>query len=163
MNQFIPIQYTIGDATMPSANGHAMIAHVCNDIGGWGAGFVLALSKRWKQPEVQYRQWHRDGIAGSLPFALGEVQFVRVNETTAVANMIGQHGIRGHGKLPPIRYEAVDQALGKVGEEALKMNASVHMPRIGCGLAGGTWDRIEPLILSHLSNRGIAAVVYDLK
>ncbi len=162
MNQFIPIQYTIGDATMPSTNGHAMIAHVCNDIGGWGAGFVLALSKRWKQPEVQYRQWHRDGIAGSLPFALGEVQFVRVNETTVVANMIGQHGIRGHGKLPPIRYEAVDQALGKVGEEALKMNASVHMPRIGCGLAGGTWDRIEPLILSRLSHRGIAVKVYDL-
>lgn len=163
MSQFIPIHYTVGDATMPSTSGHAIIAHVCNDIGGWGAGFVLALSKRWKQPEVQYRQWHRDGTSASPPFALGEVQFVHVSETTVVANMIGQHGIRGNGKLPPIRYEAVDRALGRVGEEALKMGAGVHMPRIGCGLAGGTWDRIEPLILSHLSNRGIAVVVYDLK
>ncbi len=163
MSLFIPIQYQVGDATLPIATGPAIIAHICNDIGGWGAGFVLALSKRWKQPEVQYRQWHRDGIAGSPPFALGEVQFARVSETTVVANMIGQHGIRADGKLPPIRYEAVDRALGRVGEEALKMNASVHMPRIGCALAGGTWDRIEPLILSSLSNRGIVTVVYDFR
>ena len=102
-------------------------------------------------------------MSASPPFALGEVQFVRVNDSTVVANMIGQHGIRGHGKLPPIRYEAVDKALGRVGEEALKMDASVHMPRIGCGLAGGSWDRIEPLIISRLSNQGIAAVVYDFR
>ena len=163
MNQFIPIQYLVGDATMPCTSGHAMIAHVCNDIGGWGAGFVLALSKRWKEPEVQYRQWFRDGMAGSIPFALGEVQFVRVNETTTVANMIAQHGIRRGANLSPIRYEAIDKALAQVGEEALRTSASVHMPRIGCGLAGGSWDRIEPLILSQLSNRGIAVTVCDLK
>lgn len=147
---------------MPSTTGHAIIAHVCNDIGGWGAGFVLALSKRWRQPEMHYRQWHRDGTVGSPPFALGEVQFVRVSETTVVANMIGQHGIRGQGKLPPIRYDAVEQSLRRVGEEALRTSASVHMPRIGCGLAGGTWDRIEPLILSRLSHKGIEVKVYDL-
>ncbi len=163
MSQFIPIQYKVGDATLPSISGQAIIAHICNDIGGWGAGFVLALSERWQQPEKQYHQWYRDGMAASPPFALGETQFVRVSESTVVANMIGQHGIRRHGKLPPIRYEAVDQALERVGEEALQMGASVHMPRIGCGLAGGTWDRIEPLIFSRLSNRGIAAVVYDFK
>ncbi|MCF7785380.1 MAG: hypothetical protein K9N47_04615 [Prosthecobacter sp.] len=163
MSQIKPIHYTVGDATRPPTWRHVIIAHICNDIGHWGAGFVLALSERWPQPEMQYRQWHRDGMEGSSPFALGEVQFVRVSETTVVANMIGQQGIRGHGKLPPIRYEAVDRALGRVGHEALQLGASVHMPRIGSGLAGGSWERIEPLILSRLSHRGIAAVVYDLR
>lgn len=161
MSQFIPIQYKMGDATLPSTSGHAIIAHVCNDIGGWGAGFVLALSKRWKQPEEQYRQWCHDGVSGASLFALGEVQFVRVSETITVANMIGQHGIRGSAKLPPIRYEAIDQALGRVGEEALRLNVGVHMPRIGCGLAGGSWEHIEPLILSRLSTQGIAVTIYD--
>jgi len=32
----------------------------------------------------------------------------------------------------------------KVGQFAIDKNAKVHMPRIGCGLAGGTWDKIEP-------------------
>jgi O-acetyl-ADP-ribose deacetylase (regulator of RNase III) len=163
VSKFIPIHYTLGDATLPAASGQVIIAHVCNDIGGWGAGFVLALSKRWQQPEVQYRQWHKEGVSGTAAFALGEVQFVRVSETITVANMIGQHGIRGSATLPPIRYEAIDQALTRVGEEALRTDASVHMPRIGCGLAGGTWDRIEPLILTRLSNRGVSTVVYDFK
>ena len=37
----------------------------------------------------------------------------------------------------------------------------VHMPRIGCGLAGGSWDRIEPLIVESLTVRGIETFVYD--
>jgi len=35
------------------------------------------------------------------------------------------------------------------------------MPRIGCGLAGGTWDRIEPLLHRTLTVAGIAVTVYD--
>jgi hypothetical protein len=40
------IQYRIGDATAPTTDGNKFIAHICNDIGGWGKGFVLAISKR---------------------------------------------------------------------------------------------------------------------
>jgi hypothetical protein len=36
------------------------------------------------------------------------------------------------------------------------------MPRIGCGLAGGTWDRIEPLIHERLLSAGLHVTVYDL-
>jgi hypothetical protein len=35
------------------------------------------------------------------------------------------------------------------------------MPRIGCGLAGGKWERIEPLILQELSQHDVAVYVYD--
>jgi O-acetyl-ADP-ribose deacetylase (regulator of RNase III) len=42
------IFYMTGDATAPVGEGQKLIVHVCNDIGAWGAGFVLALSKRWK-------------------------------------------------------------------------------------------------------------------
>jgi len=37
----------------------------------------------------------------------------------------------------------------------------VHMPRIGCGLAGGKWEKIEPIILSELIDKGINVFVYD--
>ena len=36
------------------------------------------------------------------------------------------------------------------------------MPRIGCGLAGGRWELIEPLIAEHVAGRGVAVTVYDL-
>lgn len=36
------------------------------------------------------------------------------------------------------------------------------MPRIGCGLAGGTWDQIEPLLEERLVCAGFDVRVYDL-
>ncbi|MFJ9407826.1 hypothetical protein [Streptomyces sp. NPDC101393] len=38
------ITYVQGDATAPQGKGVKVIAHVRNDLGGWGKGFVLALS-----------------------------------------------------------------------------------------------------------------------
>ncbi|MFJ6385555.1 hypothetical protein ACIQI7_36810, partial [Kitasatospora sp. NPDC092039] len=49
------ITYVRGDATTPQGKGVKVIAHVCNDLGGWGKGFVLALSRRWPEPEAAYR------------------------------------------------------------------------------------------------------------
>ncbi|MQY33582.1 hypothetical protein SRB17_15430 [Streptomyces sp. RB17] len=43
----------------------------------------------------------------------------------------------------------------------IELGASVHMPRIGCGLAGGTWSRKEPFITERLVKRGIEVTVYD--
>ena len=50
------------------------------------------------------------------------------------------------GKTPPVRYEAIEKCLATVDDKAKELSASIHMPRIGCGLAGGNWDAIEPLI-----------------
>ncbi len=136
-----------------------VIAHICNDLGGWGAGFVLALSKRWPEPERAYREWYR-ARAGN-DFQLGSMQLVRVAESTYVANMVAQQGLRASSQGPPIRYEAVRECLSKLAKEALALGASVHMPRIGCGLAGGRWERIEPLIGETLLAAGVPTTVYD--
>ena len=153
------IKYIKGDATTPHAGGNKIIVHVCNDIGGWGRGFVMALSAKWKEPEMQYREWHKSGSN----FRLGEVQFVQVEDDIWVANMIGQRDIRSDSEgYPPIRYEAVKQALEKVATFAMENSASVHMPRIGCGLAGGIWDKLELVIYETIVHSGIHVNVYDL-
>ncbi|TVZ96609.1 macro domain-containing protein [Streptomyces sp. BK340] len=153
------ITYVRGDATVPSVKGVKVIAHVCNDIGGWGKGFVLALSRRWPEPEAAYRAWHRDRARND--FGLGAVQLVKVAPHVWVANMVGQRGIGTGSKGVPVRYEAIDTALGRLADEVIELGASVHMPRIGCGLAGGKWSRIEPLVTERLVSRGIAVTVYD--
>lgn len=156
------IIYLKGDATSPQASGNKIIAHICNDLGAWGAGFVLAISKRWKAPEAEYRQWHRERAQNN--FALGEIQIVQAEEYIYVANMVGQRGIKtGRSTGVPIRYEAVEACLSKLVEEANELNASVHMPRIGCGLAGGKWDKIEPLIEKTLLENDIDVYVYDFE
>ncbi|WP_405542199.1 macro domain-containing protein [Streptomyces phaeochromogenes] len=153
------ITYVRGDATTPLGKGVKLIAHVCNDIGGWGKGFVLALSNRWPEPEAAYRRWHRERAGND--FALGATQFVKVDRYVWVANMIGQRGTKTGSKGVPVRYEAIDTALAPLADKALELGASVHMPRIGCGLAGGKWSRVEPLISERLIERGIKVTVYD--
>ncbi len=153
------ITYVRGDATCPQSKGTKIIGHICNDLGGWGKGFVLAISKRWPDPERAYRKWHRERAKNS--FALGAVQIVQVEKFISVANMIGQHGIKTGSKGPPIRYDAVEASLSTLALWAKEANASVHLPRIGCGLAGGTWSKIEPLITSSLVEQGVPVFVYD--
>ena len=153
------INYLKGDATAPSVKGNKIIAHICNDLGGWGKGFVMEISKRWSEPETQYRDWHKN--RNKNDFALGSVQFVQVEKYITVANMIGQRGIKTGSKGVPVRYEAVRDCLNTVVEKALEINASVHMPRIGCGLAGGKWEAVEPVIMEMLINKGIVVYVYD--
>src|SRR5690349_16084414 len=135
MRTVVGIRYLIGDATEPATAGNKIIAHVCNDVGGWGKGLVVALSKRWKAPEREYRRWYAE--RASNDFALGAAQFVSVSDDLWIANMIGQHGIRASKDGPPIRYDAVRHALERVAHFVIENAASVHMPRIGCGLAGG--------------------------
>ncbi|WP_129266742.1 macro domain-containing protein [Streptomyces sp. M3] len=148
-----------GDATSPQGKGVKLIVHVCNDLGGWGKGFVLAVFRRWPGPEAAYRRWHRERAGND--FGLGAAQFVQVEPYIWVANVVGQRGIRTGSKGVPVRYEAIDAGLDKVAGKAAELGASVHMPRIGCGLAGGTWSRVEPLVSDRLVARGIEVTVYD--
>jgi O-acetyl-ADP-ribose deacetylase (regulator of RNase III) len=157
------IKYVIGDATNPIGEGNKIICHISNDIGGWGAGFVLAISKKWRYPEQAYRAMPKEErILGNV-----ELIFCESNEHGAifVANMIGQHDVRpmkvDNLIVPPIRYDAVLACLRTVKRLAMQTQATIHMPRIGAGLAGGNWGTIEKIINEALE--GIDVTVYDLK
>lgn len=161
------ITYVRGDATQPAGDGPRIIAHICNDRGAWGAGFTRAINQHWRRPEQEYRDWYVASMRNPGPvlaFALGNTWFTPVGDGLWVASMVAQHGTRGPDNPTPIRYDAVDACLGQVGKfaDGESATASVHMPRIGCGLAGGSWARIEPLIVRNLTWRGIGVTVYDL-
>lgn len=159
------IQYVEGDATAPVGDGLKIIAHCCNDIGAWGAGFVMALSKRWERPEREYREWYRLRKKKGEDLRLGSVQIVPVEDDITIANIIGQHGIRrARDGTPPIRYEALSRGFELLAKHILnhpELNASVHAPRIGCGLAGASWSQVEPLLDRHFVTKNIPVTVYD--
>jgi O-acetyl-ADP-ribose deacetylase (regulator of RNase III) len=148
-----------GDATNPAGDGNKIIAHICNDIGGWGKGFVLSLSKKWTKPQEAYMEW----FDSKENFSLGEVRFVRVEKDIIVANMIAQRDIEPIDGVPPIRYDALEKCLKEVANFAIQSSSSVHMPRIGCGLAGGEWEKVESVIKQTLLSAGVSVFVYDLK
>ena len=152
------IQYLTGDATDPSNEGNQnkLIIHCCNDKKRWGSGFVMALSAKWKDPEVAYNNWNFD------TFKLGAIQIVPVEGNISICNMVGQHDIMDINGVPPIRYESIRTCLQEVAKHCLKTDSSVHAPRFGGDRAGGKWSKIEELINEELISKGIPVYIYDL-
>lgn len=153
------ISYVKGDATKPQGKSPRIIVHCVNDLGAWGAGFVVALSRRWSEPEAAYVDAIHKG-----KLELGKVQFVTVvdenDEEIIVANLVGQKGLMGPANPMPVRYAAMKSGLQLVALRAKKLSASIHMPRMGCGLAGGSWEKMEPIVEETL--KGLDVTVYDL-
>jgi len=146
------ITYVNGDATLPEVESQpGILAHVCNDAGLWGRGFVLALSRRWNGPEEVYRSYPR-------PLEMGSVQFVPVSRSLVVANMVAQtHPTDAH----PLSYHGLRVALSRVFSKAAETKSNVHMPLIGADLAGGDWRKVAEVITEELVQKGIQVYVYD--
>ena len=143
------IHYLKGDATDPQGFGNKLIIHVCNNQGAWSAGFVIALSRKGKEPEYYYRRKRRH--------ILGDVQFVQVSDENRnniiVANMIAQ--ITGDKNGVNLRYMALYKCLIAVNEYAAKHQCTIHAPRFG----GGDWKIIEAKIKRAID---VPIYIYDL-
>ena len=121
-----------------------IIAHCANDIGAFGAGFVVPLGEKYPKAKVDYRT-RRD-------YRLGETIFSEQPDGTIVAHVIGQRGIRPMNGQPPIRLDALEAGLELVFRKARELNLPVQAPALGTGLAGGRWEDVRR-ILRHLSSK----------
>jgi len=139
------IRYLTGDVLYPAVPGHKYIVHVCNDVGGWGRGFVKSLSRRWLEPEQHYR-------AARKPLELGTNQYVRVEPDITVVNMVAQRGYKSETNPTPLRYGALTLCLHSVNAHIIDTDSTIHMPLIGTGLAGGSWDKISQIINEHVQH-----------
>jgi O-acetyl-ADP-ribose deacetylase (regulator of RNase III) len=149
------IKYVIGNVVEPQDYGLKLIIHVCNDVNGFGAGVALAIAQKWPEAKRSYHNWFKD-----KDFILGAVQFVNVTSDIIIVNMIAQHGYSQPGK-PAVKYDKLQECLKKVACKARELNATIHMPRIGSGLAGGKWENIEPIIIKEMNELDV--FIYDLK
>jgi len=153
------VTYVKGDATAPHGRGQRIIAFIVNDRAlRWGAGFGKAMQRKWRSVQRDFEEW---AVSSPLEFKLGNVHATEIDNCTAAFAMIAQKGY-GESAKPRIRYDALDVCLGKLAQEAGRRPASVHMPRIGTGHAGGKWAIVSELIDQHLCRQGIDVTVYDL-
>ena len=167
------IIYTTGDATKPNSDTElTVIAHVCNNVGKYGAGFSGALEKTFPGVEKTYRDEERYRLGQTILHYIDDEErwhrnnWLQLHRMRVVAHMIAQtdpHPRDGSCKLD---YDALAECLSdlrkviQVDISLKQVTASLHMPRIGAGLAGGDWRRIERIIQDQTS--GIPVLIYDL-
>jgi O-acetyl-ADP-ribose deacetylase (regulator of RNase III) len=146
-----------GDATEPRGHGPWVIVHLVNDrTPNWGGEFARALRERYPAAQGDFRAWANED-RGRL--RLGAAFVSEVEDDLYVATIVAQHGY-GSSTRPRIRYAAVREALATVARFASESDASVHMPRIGAGQAGGRWEVVREIVEETLTRNGIPVTVY---
>lgn len=179
-----------GDATKPTplkaSTQIILIPHICNDIGRWGSGFVVALDKafgplcgnlyrfwynkkEWREEIAQDTMSNAYVLSTDKAFELGKTLFVGMdndNPRVIIANMIGQHGIGpGPDGTPPIRYEALGKCMKTVAVAAkvAPHMTEIHAPKFGSLRAGGDWKIIEKMIQELWVEQGLIVAVYEFE
>jgi O-acetyl-ADP-ribose deacetylase (regulator of RNase III) len=157
------IKYIKGDATEPIIIGdkYSVICHCCNALGAWGKGFVVPLGQKYPIAREKYLKFIKMTKEENR---LGSVSFAKATDNIIVANIIGQYYTYPKDGKIPLDYEALEKGFKFIIEifKMHKMPLTVHMPKIGCGLAGGDWNRVEEIIKNTFINSNIEVYVYLL-
>jgi O-acetyl-ADP-ribose deacetylase (regulator of RNase III) len=152
------IQIVTGDATSPRGDGPKILAHVVNDATpNWGAGIGKSIQIKWPEVQQEFRTaWeHRSRMR------LGEVYSSTPENELKIFQMVCQHGY-GASPIPRLRYSSLKSCLKSLRDTAIAENATIHMPRIGTGEAGGAWELVSALIDEILCAAGLSVTIYDL-
>jgi Zn-dependent peptidase ImmA (M78 family)/O-acetyl-ADP-ribose deacetylase (regulator of RNase III) len=148
-----------GNVLDPRAPGEKIICQMVNDQARtWGGGVARSAARKYPKAHEAFSAW-----IGSTPkhARLGNVHFVPVGRSTTIASLIGQHGY-GPSPSPRIRYVALAECFDKVLAYAMDRSASVHMPRIGEGQSGGSWETVAEIVRTMLVNNDVPVTVYEL-
>ncbi|MBO6756363.1 MAG: macro domain-containing protein [Roseibium sp.] len=154
-----PIRLLHGNVLEPHNGGMKIICQLVNDKAvKWGGGVARKIAKRFPDAEEAYSEQvmkipQRD--------RLGRVIFSKASEDVTIASLVGQEGF-GPSLFPRIRYAALQTCLEQVADHAASIGASIHMPKIGTGSAGGDWSTIEEMLDDVMVRAGLFVTVYDV-
>ena len=151
--------YVKGDATQPRGSGPRVIAFIVNDKAiSWGKGVSRAVAQKW--PHAQ-RTFTQRVLEDKSALRLGNTFHVQLENDLWAFQMVCQHGY-GPSALPRIRYGALKSCLDELVHFAVKLNASVHIPRLGSGEGAAPWSIVSQIVDETLCRGGVPVTVYDL-
>lgn len=148
-----------GDVT---TTGRRAIVHGCNSVGVMGAGAANAIAARWPGAEKVYREhvgplW-KTGISTLGTFT----SWTEVGEPT-IYNLVIQ---RGYGRGSRFtNYAALASGLIDVAKDFLELHPgffAIATTKIGCGLGGGDWGIVGPILEDIEQMTDIEFEVYEL-
>ena len=129
----------IGDILDVVSESGGVLAHQVNCRRTAGAGLALQIRRRWP---VWWRRY-RD-----RPALLGGAHIAEVEAYIWVADLYAQRDIGRN--VPQTDYAALRECLARLGERVDERRIDrdlLFFPwRIGCGLAGGNWMIVQPMV-----------------
>ena len=146
-----------------------IICHQVNCQGVMGHGIAKQVKEKYKGVFNEYKRYC-DAHADNREAMLGEALIVDIDYGAAVldwlvdkerkyiANIFGQ---LTYGTGLRTNYKALVLGLEVVANFAKEHNLSVAIPyKIGCGLAGGDWNKVNILIEGVFAGTGLEVLMY---
>ena len=162
------INYTDGDLiTLAKSGKFDVIAHGCNCHSTMGAGIAPQMAKAFGCDKFEMELIGSDiNKLGNIDYrtlVLGEDAMLNTgkNQYLTVVNAYTQFNYgKNHadGDARPFNYEAFTLCMKKMN--IVFAGKHIGMPKIGAGLAGGNWNRIENIINTELKDCQVTIVNY---
>jgi O-acetyl-ADP-ribose deacetylase (regulator of RNase III) len=148
------IEYVKGDLLK---SGLPLIAHGCNMQGVMGSGIALQIKLKYTYAFVEYKKAILRGAA------LGDIIPSYSEFNPIIINCLTQQYYGKDGKVY-ISYDAIKSCFNKLSDYCLEYGVEeMGMPKIGAGLGGGDWNRIENILKNSIKILNNTKVyVYEL-
>lgn len=144
--------YVADRVKLGNSGSSVIVPHVCNNIDLFDGGFAAAVSKYYPIVKENYHLLGKN-VLRSNP---GYVQYVKVLEdkiyghSLIFANMIAQNSTISRTNPRPLNYRYLMTSMvditNFINKKFKDQNVEIHMPKFGCGLAGGNWNFIQDLV-----------------
>ncbi len=118
-----------------------IIAHQVNCMGKMGAGFAKQVKEAFPECFLEYETLCKN----NRKKLLGTYSIYKINDKLAIANLFGQYKYGKKENGPYTDYTALENAVVTLRNNY--PSATIIVPdHIGCGLAGGDWDIVFPML-----------------
>lgn len=128
------------------------IAHGVNCQGVMGSGVAKVLTDKYPEVRESYFEYYnlceQDVDKYGTDILLGMVEGVSVDGGKRVLNCFTQNKV-GYDGRKYVSYDAIHNCFRRI---AVGYD-EIAIPRIGCGLAGGSWDIVKPIIEHAVGDR----------
>jgi len=149
------INYVHGDLLQAKVDA---IAHGCNCQKKMGKGIAKLIAQKW--PEVRKADLELDW---SPEKKLGEIYCVRLTTVTnnlAIKYVVNCYTQVYYGYGMQIDYDAITTCMELLRDFTFDYQMTVAIPKIGAGLGGGDWPKIEGIINSVFGKQEIFVYIW---
>ena len=151
------IKYEKGDLLDREKFKFNAIVHGCNCFHTMKSGVAGQIAERYPEAieadkMTEFGDKKKLGSISVGAVELGDDPYLIINAYTQFEY--------GTGKVH-LDYEALEAAREQINEVFKPEDYTLGFPQIGCGLAGGDWDKVEEIMNKVFKDREITVVIYE--
>ena len=129
-----------------------LIIHGCNCFNTMGAGFAGQIANSFPEAYNADKETVRGDINKLSDWTVSVVKFKKFG---VIINLYTQFEPGRN-----LNLAALELGMYKLSKK-IDLTTPIAIPKIGCGIAGGDWNVVQPIIEKYFNNHNLTVVEFD--